>query len=199
MDFFHQYNLPRPQKILAYRGNRAGISEAFPNPIVRKSVEADLALYDTYDTLIRELETDVLRQAKAHDPNTLFCLSTIPGIGKILALTLLYEIHDIGRFESVQDFASYARLVKCETSSAGKRTGSSGSKIGNAHLKWAFSEAAITLLSHFPESKTLHGRLKKKHGKGKALSILAHKLGRTVYFMLKRNQAFDQGRFLVNA
>jgi transposase len=82
----------------------------------------------------------------------LLCLNTIPGIGKILSLTFLYEIHDIGRFESVQRFASYARLVKCEKSSAGKRTGSSGSKIG-----------------------------------------------RTVYFMLKRNQAFDPERFLVNS
>ena len=80
--------------------------------------------------------------------------------------------------------------------SAGKKVGSGGHKIGNAHLKWAFSEAALTLLSHFPESKKLHTRLKNKFGKGKALSILAHKLGRTVYFMLKRNQAFDSARFL---
>ncbi|MCK5652241.1 MAG: IS110 family transposase, partial [Gemmatimonadetes bacterium] len=59
--------------------------------------------------------------------------------------------------------------------------------------------AAITVLSHFPESKKLHNRLKRKHGNGKALSILAHKIGRTVYFMLKRNQAFDPDRFLANA
>jgi transposase len=117
-------------------------------------------------------------------------------VGKILALTLLYEIHDIDRFESVQRFASYARLVKCEKRSAGKKVGSGGHKIGNAHLKWAFSEAAVTVLSHFPESKKLHNRLKNKFGKGKALSIFAHKLGRTVYFMLKRNQAFDTDRFL---
>jgi len=110
-----------------------------------------------------------------------------------------HEIHDIDRFESVQRFASYARLVKCEKMSAGKRSGSSGSKIGNVHLKWAFSEAAITLLSHFPDSTKLHSRLKRKFGKGKALSILAHKIGRTVYFMLKRNQAFDSVRFLANA
>jgi len=196
---FHQYNLPRPQGMLVYKGNRAQVPESFADPMIRKSVEADLDLCTTYDTLIRDLEKSVLRQAKAHDPNTLLCLNTIPGVGKILALTLLYEIHDIGRFESVQRFASYARLVKCEKRSAGKKVGSGGHKIGNAHLKWAFSEAAVTLLSHFPESKKLHTRLKNKSGKGKALSILAHKLGRTVYFMLKRNQAFDQARFLANA
>jgi len=126
-------------------------------------------------------------------------LNTIPGIGEILSLTLLYEIHDIGRFPSVQDFASYARLVKCEKSSAGKRVGTSGHKIVSPHLKWAFSEAAVSLIRHLPRSKRLHDRLKRKHGKGKALSILAHKLGRTVYFMLKRNQAFDADRFLANA
>lgn len=196
---FHQYNLPRPQGMLIYKGNRAQVPESFADPMIRKSVEADLDLCTTYDTLIRDLEKSVLRQAKAHDPNTLLCLNTIPGVGKILALTLLYEIHDIGRFESVQRFASYARLVKCEKRSAGKKVGSGGHKIGNAHLKWAFSEAAVTLLSHFPESKKLHTRLKNKFGKGKALSILAHKLGRTVYFMLKRNQAFDSARFLANA
>ncbi|MCK5653280.1 MAG: IS110 family transposase, partial [Gemmatimonadetes bacterium] len=196
---FHQYNLPRPQGVLIYRGNRAQVPEAFTDPIVRKSIEADLALCDTYDALIRDLEKTVLAQARIQEPNTLLCLNTIPGIGKILALTFLYEIHDIGRFESVQRFASYARLVKCEKSSAGKRSGSSGSKIGNVHLKWAFSEAAATVLSHFPESKKLHSRLKQKFGKGKAMSILAHKIGRTVYFMLKRNQAFDPARFLANA
>jgi transposase len=99
----------------------------------------------------------------------------------------------------VQDFASYARLVKCEKTSAGKRTGASGgSKIGNAHLKWALSEAAVSVIRHIPQSQRLHDRLKRKYGKGKALSIFAHKLGRTVYFMLKRNQAFDAGRFLAN-
>ena len=101
--------------------------------------------------------------------------------------------------KSVQRFASYARLVKCEKSSAGKRVGTSGHKIVSPHLKWAFSEAAVSLIRHLPQSTRLHNRLKRKYGKGKALSILAHKLGRTVYFMLKRNQAFDADRFLANA
>ena len=55
------------------------------------------------------------------------------------------------------------------------------------------------MIRHLPQSKRLHDHLKRKYGKGKALSILAHKLGRTVYFMLKRNQAFDADRFLANA
>ena len=109
---------------------------------------------------------------------------------------ILYEIDDIGRFARVQDFASYARLVKCAKESAGKRYGTSGSKIGNAHLKWAFSEAAVLFLRNNPEGMKYRQRLEKKHGKAKSLSILAHKLGRAVYFMLKRDQAFDLQRFV---
>ena len=98
---------------------------------------------------------------------------------------LLDEIHDIRRFPSVQDFASYARLVKCRKESGGKHLGTSGKKIGNAHLKWAFSEAATLFLRHHPEGQKLFERLEKKHHKGKALSILAHQRGRAVYYMLK--------------
>jgi transposase len=70
-----------------------------------------------------------------HDANTLYLLQTVPGIGKILSLVLPYDIHDIRRFPSVQDFASYGRLLKCRKESAGKRLGTSGNKIGHAHLK----------------------------------------------------------------
>jgi len=69
-------------------------------------------------------------------------------------------------------------------------------KIGNAHLRWAFSEAAqLFLKSNEPGRKYLQ-KVTNKHGKGKALSILAHKLGRAVFFMLKNKQGFDMTRFL---
>jgi len=62
-----------------------------------------------------------VQTAKQHEAHTLYLLQTVPGIGKILSLVRLYAIHDIGRFPRVQDFASYARLVKCSKESAGKR------------------------------------------------------------------------------
>ena len=65
-------------------------------------------------------------------------LQSIPGIGQTLALIILYEIHDIKRFPRVQDFVAYSRLVKCAWESAGKRQGTGGAKIANAHPKWAF-------------------------------------------------------------
>ena len=136
------------------------------------------------------------QQARAQEPEALSLLRSIPGVGKVLAMTILYEIHDIRRFERVQQFASYARLVRCAKESAGKKLGTGGKKIGNVHLKWAFSEAAVLFLRHEPKGKTLVARLEKKHGKGKALSILAHKIGRTAYPMLMRGRLFDREKFL---
>src|SRR6266542_5736850 len=104
-------------------------------------------------------------------------------LARCLALTILYEIQDITRFDRVQEFASYARLIKCIQESGGKKLGTGGAKMGNVHLKWAFSEAAVTFLRHNPEGQKLVARLEKQHGKGKALSILAHKIGRAVYYM----------------
>jgi transposase len=120
----------------------------------------------------------------------------VPGIGKILSRVLLYESHDISRFPSVQEFASYARLVTCRTESAGTRVGTAGKKIGHAHRKWAFSEAATLCLRTNPNGQKLLTRVEKTHGTGKALTILAHKVARAVYDLLTRQTAFDPDLFL---
>jgi transposase len=191
-----QYCLPQFGKKIAYKANRQGVAEHFTDSSVSKSVEMDLSLIDHYDQLLTEVELYITQTAKVHDVNTFYRLRSVPGIGKILALVLLYEIHDIARFPTVQDFVSYARLVKCAQESAGQRHGFSGAKIGNVHLKWAFSEAAVLLLRRNPPAQKYLDRLTAKHGKAKALSILAHKLGRAVYYMLRKEQAFDMNRFL---
>jgi len=96
----------------------------------------------------------------------------------------------------VQDFVSYCRLVKCAKESGGKRLGTSGKKIGNVHLRWAFAEAAVLFLRHNQPGKEYFAKLEHKHGKAKALTVLAHKLGRAVYYMLTREHAFDLQRFV---
>ena len=189
-----QYQLPTLGKI-AYHGNREGVAEQFGDPEVRKSIETNLALVDEYDRLLGELELHLSATAKVHDVNAFYRLRSVPGIGKILALVLLYEIHDIHRFPRVQDFVSYCRLVKCAKQSDGKHYGYAGTKIGNAHLKWAFSEAAVLCLRKNPVAQRYVARLAQKHGKGKALTILAHKLARAVYHMLRREQAFEAAKF----
>ena len=190
-----QYNLAAFDKRIHYRSNRVELGEHFPDPLVRKSIEADMEVLDTLHRVLLKLEGAVLEQARHHDAMALQLIRTVPGIGKVLSLLILYEIQDISRFASVSNFLSYARLVKPARESSGKKSGSRGSKIGNVHLKWAFSEAAVTFLRNNEAAQRYQHKLASKYGKAKALSIIAQKLGRTVYFMLKHKEVFDPIRF----
>ena len=138
------------------------------------------------------------RAAKVDDPQAFQRLRSVPGVGKVLALVLLYEIHDIRRFPSAGQFLSYARLVRCAHESAGKKKGTGGNKIGNAHLKWAFSEATCLLLRESEQAKRWLARREKKRGKARALGALAARLGRAVYHLLRRKEAFDGARFFAS-
>ena len=176
--------------------HREEVPEHFPDPSVRKTIEVDVSLIDHYDQLLREVELYITRSAKGHDGQTFARLQSVPGIGQILALVLLYELQDIRRFPRVLDFVSYCRLVKCAKESNGKRVGTSGKKIGNVHLRWAVAEAAVLFIRQSQPGKEYFAKLEHKHGKAKALTVLAHKLGRAVYYMLTREQAFDLQRFV---
>jgi transposase len=192
-----QFNLPPLAKKLSYAGNRsAAIAERFSDPSTRLMIESDLALSDDYDRQIARLELHLTRSAKVDDPVTFQFLRTVPGIGPILGLILLYEIDAISRFPEVGNFLSYSRLVRCEHSSAGKVKGSGPKKIGNAHLKWAFSEAACLMIRAVPAVKQWMQRQETKRGKRKALSVLEAKIGRAVYHLWRKQQAFDLKRFL---
>jgi transposase len=194
-----QYNLPPLGVRVDRKGERALIPAHFPDVVVRRSVELDLAMIEHYDALLARLEQELALMAKDHDAFAYHLLRSIPGVGRILTLVLLYEIENVSRFPRVQEFLSYARLVKTQKSSAGKILGHSGKKIGNVHLKWAFSEAAVLFLRANPDGQRYVERLAKKHGKGKALSILAARLGRAVYAILKDRVPFDRDKFFANA
>ena len=151
-----------------------------------------------YDTQLQELETHLIRHAKVDDAITFQLLRTVPGIGPILGLTLLYEIDDIKRFSEVGNFLSYSRLVSCIHESAGKVKGVGGKKIGNAHLKWAFGEAASLMLRSFPAAKAWMQRQEKKRSKVRAHAILEAKIGRAVEAIWRKQQPFDPKRFLAS-
>jgi transposase len=155
------------------------VAARFPEPVVQASLGVDLTLIDAYDRLLTALALDLISTAKAHDAQTCYRLCSIPGVGKTLALVLLYEIHDINRFPQVQAFASYGHLVKCAKESAGNCYGTAGTKIGNAYLRWAFSEAAVLFIRNNPAGQKYLARLEKRHSK--TLTVLAHKLARAVY------------------
>lgn len=191
-----QYNLPELGRKLAYKANREGVEEHFPDPSVRKTIERDVSLIDHYDQLLGEVELYITRSAQVHDVQTFARLQSVPGIGQILALVLLYEIQAMARFPRVQAFVSSCRLVKCAKESNGKRLGTAGKKIGNVPLRWAFAEAAVLFLRPKQPGKEYFAKLEHKHGKAQALTVLAHKLGRAVYDLLTRKQAFELTRFV---
>ena len=192
-----QFNLPPLTKKLTYAANRTpGLIDRFTDPSTKLMVAADLALIDSYDERIADLERYLVPHAKVDDAVTFGLLRTVPGIGVVLGLTLLYEIDDIRRFPEAGNFLSYARLVRCEHSSAGKVKGSGPRKMGNAHLKWAFSEAACLMIRAVPAVKAWVQRQERKKGKRKALAILEAKIGRTIYHLWRKQVPFDLKRFL---
>jgi transposase len=194
----HQYNLPALGVRLGKPSQRDGVVEQFPPGDTRMMVQLDMDLINDYDQQLAKLEWQLVKQAKAHDQQMYYLLGTIRGIGKILTLVMLYEIQDITRFPTQGQFLSYARLVRCEKESAGKKVGKSNKKIGNSYLRWAFGEAAVLFLKGNPEAQQWLQKQTSKHGKGKALAILSKKLGQTVYAMLRKNQCFDEAKFMTH-
>lgn len=192
----HQYNLPALGSSLKYKHTRESAKGIFPDRSVQRAVDLDNNLIDFYKRELEAVEKFVERSAKHHDYHAAMILQSIPGVGRILSMVILYEIHDISRFPTVQDFASYARLVKCRKESDGKSLGTNGKKIGNAHLRWAFGEAVVLMMREIPEVKKRVDSLAKKYGKSKAMTIMSHKIGRAVYFMLKQKKFFDRERFM---
>lgn len=193
-----QYNLPPFERKLSRHPDYSDLAKRFAHASTQLSIGADAALINQYQSTIQELETHLVKHAKVDDPKTYQLLQSAPGIGKVLGLILLYEVQDIRRFPEDGNFLSYCRLVHCEHESAGKKKGSGGRKIGNAHLKWAFSEAACLMLRSCKPVKAWLQRQERKRGKRKALAILEAKIGRAVYQVWRKQQPFDAKRFLAS-
>jgi transposase len=117
----------------------------------------------------------------------------IPGIGAMVAYTLLLEIDDITRFPTVRQFHSYCRLVPGAEDSAATRR-HKRSRDGNRYLKLAFHHAAVRAAQYFPEIQTEYRRLVRRKGKAIARALIAKELGSIVYHVLTRQEAFN-GRF----
>jgi transposase len=191
-----QYNLPPLAKKLHYAANRVGVAEQFADDSARRMVELDLAMIAATDEELRSVELYLVRHAKVDDPLAYQLLQTIPGIGKILALVMLYELHQASRFADARHFVSYCRLVRPSHESAGKAKAGRNHKVGSAHLRWAFGEAACLMLRELPAAVSYVAKKEKQHGKAKALSILAARIARTAWLMLQRKEAFDAQQFL---
>lgn len=171
----------------------------YDNPLHRMAVTCEMDMIRAYDTQIVKLEAEIIRQAKHHEGRDYQLLNTVPGIGRILAMTILFELDAIERFPTVKDFLSYSRLVKGSVASAGKVKGLTGGKMGNAYLRWAFGEAAMICKRNHPLLTPYADRLVAKRGKFKGNAILSAKLARAVYFMLQKGTAFDAEKVIATS
>src|SRR5512133_223382 len=170
--------------------------KAEDHPLRKIALQNELAMVKHFDHQIFQLEEELQRLTKQVACREYALLKTVPGIGESLGLTILYEIGDIERFPTVKDFLSYCRLVKGTVASAGKIKGLRGAKLGNPYLRWAFGEAAvIAKRDHYrlkPLAQQLEARM--NGNKFKANTVIAIKLARAAYFMLKNKTVFDPDR-----
>ena len=166
------------------------------NKEIQKSIELDLDVIDNFDALLKPIEAKIRAQAKLQNRTSLNLLLTIPGVGDMMSLVILYEIGNINRFDSPQKFSSYSRLVICDRESGGKKTRGGFQKIGNPYLKWAISEIIIHAPSTSPVIKKYYEKLIDKSGKKRAQRIMTHKFGVAIYYILKNKQGFDEHKFI---
>ena len=122
------------------------------------------------------------------------CLKTAPGIGDILAAVILPEAGDIKRFKRFGNFASYCRCVDSRRESNGKKKGENNRNNGNCYLAWAFIEAANFAIRHSDKAKSYYLKKEKATNAIVARKVLAHKLARGCYWVMRNQQAIYPGR-----
>jgi transposase len=167
----------------------AEVDELLPNADLALAVKANLSVMCSADEQTQILERTVRDRVKLR-PEFSY-LKTVPGIGQILALTMMLETGDIRRFPSVGNFASYCRCVGSQKISNGKRKGSGNTKNGNKYLAWAFVEAANFAIRFNPRIKKFYQRKKAKSHGVLAIKAVAHKLCRACYYIIKDRVPFD--------
>jgi transposase len=143
---------------------------------------------DFFTRKIWTIETFIENKVKLHEPYG--NLVTLPGVGKILALTIKLETGPIDRFQEVGNYASYCRKVCSQWTSNGKSKGSGNKKNGNKYLAWAFSEAAEMARRFDPDARAYYNRKLQKTNFMIAHGALAHKLARAAYYIMRDNVPF---------
>lgn len=165
------------------------VDQLLPDRDLALAVKANLSMMQCADEQIEILERTVRDRAKLR-PEFSF-LKSVPGIGPILALTIMLETGDIRRFPTVGDYASYCRCVGSQKLSNGKKKGRGNTKNGNKYLSWAFVEAANFAIRFSAWIKGYYQRKKAKSHRVVAIKAVAHKLCRACYYIIKDQVAFD--------
>lgn len=159
---------------------------------VTLAIASNVAVIQTLNVQIEQLEARLRKRVRRCAEFKL--LTTAPGIGEILATTVVLETGTVKRFAEVGNFASYARCVDSQRISNGKKKGAGNVKNGNRYLAWAFIEAANYARRYCPEAQRFYERKKARTNNIVATKALAHKLARACYHMLKDQKPFDVKR-----
>ena len=162
------------------------------SPDVTLALQANATVMKTLQAQIRVLEERL--QERVHLNEDFALLKSVPGIGQVLATTIMLETGDIARFAKVGNFSSYCRCVQSVRISNGKKKGEGNSKNGNEYLAWAFVEAAHFALRYCPQAKSFYERKKRQRNAIVATKALAHKLARACYHMLRERKSFEVER-----
>jgi len=168
------------------------VDAVFEDANVALAVKSNVKVLDCLREQIVVLEKDVHSQVRLRKGYKK--LLTVPGIGMILASTIMLETGDISRFRGVGNYVSYGRLVGSSHISNRKRKGSGNTKNGNAFLCWAFMEAANFGIRYDERIRHYYQRKQDRTKRIVALKAVAHKLARACYHMIKEDVAFDVAR-----
>ena len=142
--------------------------------------------------VIKGIERQVTSQVKLRKEFEM--LNTIPGIGTILALTIMLEVGDIARFAKVGDYSSYSRCVESKRISNGKKKGENNKKNGNKYLAWAYVEAANFHRRYCVKAQSFYQSKAAKTKPVVAIKALSNKLSRASYYIMRDQVAFDEDK-----
>jgi transposase len=145
-------------------------------------------MIDQLTRQIQKIERVILQRVELKESYRF--LLTLPGVGKILALTIMLETGVIGRFAQVGDYVSYCRKVPSRWTTNEKTKGKGNQKNGNKYLAWAFSEAAEFARRHDAPARAYYNRKMRKTNFMVAHSALAHKLARAAYYLIRDQVPF---------
>lgn len=153
------------------------------------AAKSNLTVMNCLNEQINAIEKEILPRVKINASYK--NLQTIPGIGKILAFTILLETGEISRFKKVGNYASYCRCVDSERKSNNKRKGENNRKNGNKYLAWAYVEAANFAIRFDENIKKYYQRKLCKTNRVVAIKTIAHKLSRACFYMMRDGVPFD--------
>lgn len=167
-------------------------SRVVTDSLTGAGIEAQWQLIGELKHTIASLDKRIRRAIRPDERYRL--LQTMPGVGFVLAATIVLETGDIRRFRRVGNYSSYCRCVATQRTSNGKTKGTGNRRCGNRYLSWAYAEAAHFARRYDARSQRFFDRKAARRNPMVAARALAHKLARAAYFMLRERQAFDAAR-----